>query len=306
MRMIDRMEETITPLDPGIQRVRILITGLEVCHHKAGRWIDNLLEAIRQGDTDKGLGTRPPGQWHARESQWQTVIDWLENWCDGLSPGPHLSTIEGVDPDHLLEGLGKPTDLKVWQIRRVIAKIRSLIHFPQADEDPNTRYEWLLLDVGAYEADYLQECPDTYKAEEDYWQITARTLINDTVNEKQTELSLGLAIDMLWPCHWDFLRNLKIVLDAIGGNMKPGRPFAACGRNIDYLPDKKQLLTLSNQLWSYSKASGSSDLITTLGEATAEKRWLAASLAKTIQLQVDPPAEMREVSALAGPDWIRS
>jgi len=35
------------------------------------------------------------------------------------------------------------------------------------------------------------------------------------------------------------------------------------------------------------------------------KRWLAASLAKTIGLQLDPPPELRAMSALAGPDWIR-
>ena len=40
------------------------------------------------------------------------------------------------------------------------------------------------------------------------------------------------------------------------------------------------------------------------GEPTEAKRWLAASLDKTIKLQMDPAAEMRALSALAGPDWI--
>ncbi len=35
------------------------------------------------------------------------------------------------------------------------------------------------------------------------------------------ELSLALAIDMLWPCHWRFEDNLQIVLDAIGGRAPP-------------------------------------------------------------------------------------
>ena len=128
------------------------------------------------------------------------------------------------------------------------------------------------------------------------------------MNSEKSQLSLALAIDMLWPCHWDFLGNLKIVLDAIGGNLKTDRPFAACGRNIDLLPDKNRLIATCNKLWSYSKASASApkDMIETLGYPTVEKRWLAATLAKTIQLQIDPPPEMREVSALAGPDWIRS
>jgi hypothetical protein len=44
---------------------------------------------------------------------------------------------------------------------------------------------------------------------------------------------------------------------------------------------------------------------TLLGEPTEVKKWLAASLAKTISLQLNPPAELRAMSALTGPDWIR-
>ena len=47
------------------------------------------------------------------------------------------------------------------------------------------------------------------------------------------------------------------------------------------------------------------DLLALLGKPTAIKKWLAASLDKTIRLQLSPPAELREISALAGPDWIR-
>jgi len=45
--------------------------------------------------------------------------------------------------------------------------------------------------------------------------------------------------------------------------------------------------------------------LTPLGEPTAEKRWRAASLDKTIRLQHNPPPEMRADSALNGPDWIK-
>ena len=47
------------------------------------------------------------------------------------------------------------------------------------------------------------------------------------------------------------------------------------------------------------------DLLALLGKPTKAKIWLAASLDKTIRLQLDPPAELRAMSALAGPDWIR-
>ena len=42
-----------------------------------------------------------------------------------------------------------------------------------------------------------------------------------------------------------------------------------------------------------------------LGEPSATSHWLAASLDKTIRLQLDPPADLRAMAALTGPDWIR-
>jgi hypothetical protein len=42
-----------------------------------------------------------------------------------------------------------------------------------------------------------------------------------------------------------------------------------------------------------------------MGKLTEVKKWLAASLDKTIRLQLSPPPELREMSALPGPDWIR-
>jgi hypothetical protein len=48
-----------------------------------------------------------------------------------------------------------------------------------------------------------------------------------------------------------------------------------------------------------------SEILTSLGEPTEERKWLAASLGKTIRLQLDPPDELRGISALEGPDWIR-
>ena len=41
-----------------------------------------------------------------------------------------------------------------------------------------------------------------------------------------------------------------------------------------------------------------------LGTPTPEKQWLAASLDKTIRLQLDPPAALQKLFDLPGPDWI--
>jgi hypothetical protein len=114
---------------------------------------------------------------------------------------------------------------------------------------------------------------------------------------------------MLWPCHWKFVENLQIVLEAIGGSLHPAEPFAACARNISLLRNRGRMETTSNTLRFFCGESASDKEVDTrmlalLGKPTDVKRWLAASLDKTIRLQLDPPAEVRAVSALTGPAWI--
>jgi hypothetical protein len=47
------------------------------------------------------------------------------------------------------------------------------------------------------------------------------------------------------------------------------------------------------------------DFLVLLGTPTEVTKWLAASLDKTIRLQLSPPACLRTMSALAGPEWIK-
>ena len=61
---IDSLEDQIAPIAANVSRIRELIGSLEMCHHKAEKWVSNILEAIATGETSKGLGTRAPGQVH--------------------------------------------------------------------------------------------------------------------------------------------------------------------------------------------------------------------------------------------------
>ncbi len=102
---------------------------------------------------------------------------------------------------------------------------------------------------------------------------------------------MGFAIDLLWTCHWKFVENLQIVLEVIGGNLKPERPFAACAWNITLSPIRPQMEVVSNTLKVFSGDSESEkeidrDVLSLLGEPMEEKKWLAASLDKTIRLQL--------------------
>ena len=95
----------------------------------------------------------------------------------------------------------------------------------------------------------------TLHEHEDFWLRTVRTIIQDTENGDKADLSLGLAIDMLWPCHWRFVKNLQIVLEAIGGRLNPDKPFAACGRNIALLPIRRRMEVVSNTLKAAANGS---------------------------------------------------
>jgi hypothetical protein len=304
------MEDRLVPLGAAASRIRELISGLELCHHKAERWVYNIIEAIGAGETAKGLGTRSPGQQHPIETVWHNACAALSAWCAGC-PGTKVDLrIDTTPASRILAGLGERTPLKEWQVQRVIEKIRSTIHWPESSGDPAAQYTWMLIDAGAYELAYRNQCPEHYEEHEEFWRATVQTLIHDTENGDKAELSLALAVDMLMPCHWKFVENLRIVLDAIGGNLSPGKPFAACGRNITLLPGRDRMEAVSKTLQVFcgvreSDEGAAKALLARLGEPTEVKKWLAASLDKTIRLQLNPPAEVRAISALAGPEWIR-
>ena len=306
---IDGMEDHIAPIGTNVSKIRELISSLELCHHKADRWVYNIIEAIGAGETTKGLGTRSPDQQHPSETVRQNVCAALSAWCAGC-PGTKVDlSIDTIPASRLLACLGERSPLKEWQVQRVIEKIRSVIHWLRSSDDPAAQYVWILLSAGEYESAYLSQCPEHYKEHEDFWRTTVRTIIHDTENGDEADLSLALAIDMLWPCHWRFVENLRIVLNAIGGKLNSDKPFAACGRNINLLPIRRRIEVVSNTLRVFcgdpeSDQEVDRDLLVLLGKPTEVKKWLAASLEKTIRLQLSPPAELRAMSALAGPEWI--
>jgi hypothetical protein len=307
---IDRIEDHIAPVGANVLKIRELISSLELCHHKAEQWVGNIIAAIGEGETKKGLGTRTSSQQHHAEKVWQNACAVLSEWCAGYPVSKVELSIDTIPATRLLTCLGERTPLKEWQVHKVIEKIRSVIHLPQSVEDPTAQYVWILLNADEYEIAYHNQCPDHYKKHEDFWLRTVRTIIHDTENGDKADLSLGLAIDMLWPCHWRFLENLQIVIEAIGGSLNPDKPFAACGRNINLLPIVRQMEIVSNTLKFFcgdleSNREMDKDFLALLGKPTEVKKWLATSLDKTIRLQLSPPAELRAMSALAGPGWIR-
>jgi hypothetical protein len=69
------------------------------------------------------------------------------------------------------------------------------------------------------------------------------------------------------------------------------------------------MLSVANTLKVFcdkeADSEADNEILALLGEPTEAKKWLAASLEKTIRLQLDPPTEIRETNALKVPDWIK-
>ncbi len=305
---IDRLEDRIAPIETNIAEVRELISRLELCHHKAERWVENIIEAIGAGETKKAPGIRTFGQQHPNEKVWRAACAALTAWCAGCSSTKVELSINTVPASQLLACLGERSPLKEWQVQRVIDKIRSVVGESESRDAPTAQYVWLLLSGGENECAYRNECPEYYKEHEDFWLKTVRTIIHDTVNGDEVDLSLGFAIDMLWPCHWRFVENLQVVLEVIGGRLKPGKAFAACAWNLSLLPMQRRMEVVSSSLKSFCGEPEpgqeiDEDLLALMGKPTEEKRWLAASLDKTIRLQL--PGDRGALYSLAAPDWTR-
>jgi hypothetical protein len=281
---IDNLEDQISPLGEDLLKIRQLIGSLEMCHHKAERWVHNILEAISIGQSSKGLGTRAPGQVHPIEIISKNACGALSAWVAGCPITSIELPIGPLKASQVLAGLGERTPIKEWQVQRVIEKIRSWTDWPKSDQDPSTQYVWLAIGQ--------DQCPEHYKEHKEFWKETMKTIpFEDLKGLDGGGFSLGLAIDLLWTCHWNFLENLQIVLEVIGGNLKPEKPFAACAWNIGLAPIRPRMEIVCNSLKFFcgeqiSERRIDKDVLAMLGEPTKEKEWLAASLDKTIRLQL--------------------
>ena len=95
----------------------------------------------------------------------------------------------------------------------------------------------------------------------------------------------------MFPCNWNFVDNLDIVLGAIGGELHTAQPLAVCARNIRHAPIRERMQTVCRTLqYSLQNQRSENDVDSTLlellGDITDSQRWLVASLDKTIRLQL--------------------
>ena len=279
---IDKMEDSIGPLDDNTVHIRGLITRFESCYHQADKEAELIVEAIGSGRPPEESSERPP----QRKRELQNSHDILSAWCKGASAKFRGLDVGGIPADELVAFLGKPTGLKIWQVQRVIDKLKQAL-------DSSYHYHTMALDFSESGEPGAVKAGEHYKDQPDFLDQTKAAVINDTVDGRKAQISLAMAIDRLEPCNWNFVDNLVIVLKAIGGDLHPDKSFACCERNVLLTPLRNKLKTISNSLSAFCKGSeekqdADANIVALLGTRTPVKHWLAASLDKTIKSQLDP------------------
>jgi hypothetical protein len=280
------MEDAIAFLDGQTKALRQLITRFEACYHEADKEAEYIIQSIAAGYCLEQSDERPP----ERKAELQNARDILSLWCENPAiKGVNLD-VGGVRADELLSFIGQPSPLKIWQVQRVVDRITEAL-------EPSKHYHRLALDLGDYGEPGAKPVGEFYKNDPTFLEKTKKTTIHDTVDGRKSKVSLAMAIDLLMPCHWDFVGGLVIILKAIGGDLHPAKSYACCARNVKLSPLCDRLRTISNTLGAFCKGRKRTktidhDILASLGEATPVKRWLAASLDKTIRLHLSLPFEM--------------
>ncbi len=276
---IDAAEDSIGPLDDNTVRIRGLITRFESCYHEADKEAEMIIQAIGSG--------QPPVESHERPAQrkreLQNSFDILSAWCKGDSDKCIDLDVGGIPADEIVACLGKPTTLKIWQVQRVIDKLKLAL-------DPSCCYHNMALDIDGYGQPIEVKAEVHYKDHLDFLNQTTAAMINYTLDGKKSQMSLAMAIDLFRPCNWNFVGNLVIILKAIAGDLHPDKPFAPCSLNARLTPLRNRLRIISNTLKTFCEGTGKDkdvdgNILALLGAKTDQKHWLAASLDKTIRLQ---------------------
>lgn len=276
---IDAMEDSIGALDDQTIAIRGLITRFESCYHEADKEAEMIIEAIGLGEPPVESKERPP----QRKRELQNSHDILSAWLQGDSEKCKTLDVGGIPADKLVSYLGEPSDLKIWQVERVIEKLKQTL-------DPANPYYVMTFDSAEAGGPGAAKDNDHYKDHLVFFEQTAAAMIHYDLDGEASEMSLAMAIDLLRPCNWNFVGNLVILLKAIGGDLHPDKPFAPCSLNGKLTPLRGRLKIIANTLKRFCEGKDQAkeadgNILTVLGDKTGEKLWLAASLDKTIRLQ---------------------
>ncbi len=282
---IDKMEDGLAPLDKHATGIRQLITGFEACYHEADKEAERIAKAVGAGRCPKQSNARPP----KRKNELQNSHSILSSWCENPATKGTKLDVGGISAEQLLGFIGRPSPLKIWQVQRVVDKVSQAL-------DPSSVYHNMASELGDYGEPGAHPVGEHYKDAAEFLEQTKEIIIQDTVDGREAKMSLAMAIDMLEPCNWDFVGSIVTLLKAIGGELRPERPYVCHQRNLKLSPLCDRLVTISNTLVVFWKGERTTkdidrDVLASLGAVTPIKRWLASSLDKTIRLQLEASSD---------------
>lgn len=270
---IDRMGDALGVLDDDTIGIRGLITRFECCYHLADQQADLIVRAIASGKCPVESGERPP----ERKRLLEYARNLLSAWCLGDATKADTLTPPEASARDVASALPARTELSVWQVERIVEKIASGL-------DAGYAYHLLAFDGPDKAAEY-------YGDHLHFLQTTCSTIIEDTVDGRRAEISLAMAIDLLMPCHWDFVGCLRTILQAIDGDLRPRRPFTCCARNLSLNPLCARLKVVAATLGCYwqdieCRTDIDTSMLQLLADRTPVRRWLGACFDKTLRFQL--------------------
>ena len=275
---IDALEDSLGPLGDNATGIRRLITRFESCYHEADKEAEMIIRAIGSGELPVESEERPG----RRKRELQNSLEVLSAWGEGdLGKCADLD-VGGLSAAELAGFIGEASDLKVWQVERVIDKLKQAL-------DASFSYHDMALDVDGYGQPLEVKAADHYKDHVDFLNQTTAAIINYVLDGEESQMSLALAIDLFRPCNWNYVGNLVIILKAIAGDLNPEEPFAPCSLNARLTPLGDRLRIISNTLKAFCEEREEqedidSEILALLGAKTDQKCWLGSSLDKTIRL----------------------
>jgi len=276
---IDRMEDEIAPLNEQTKQISELITAFSSCYHEADKEAERIIRAIGSGEPPVEEKDRPP----QRKRELQNSHNILSAWCEGQSAKSANLDVGGIPAGELFAYLGEPGPLKIWQVQRLIDKLKQAL-------DQLPCYHNMALEIDGYGQPLEIKAEEYYKDHLDFLTQTTAAMINCTLEGKKDQMSLALAIDMFRPCNWNYVGNLVIILKAIAGDLYPDKTFAPCCINRKLTPLRDRLRVISHTLKTFCEGrevdkDADGDILALLGAKTEQKHWLAASLDKMIRMQ---------------------
>lgn len=289
---IDRMENQLNSKErKQAQQIRRLITGFEVCHWNSDRWLGRILQAIAEEQVPPTSG-RPRTQ-HPLAQMLICLRGLLARWVErATTPVPQCIILDKTGAE-ILHSLGTWTPFKAWVVQRLLDGLEHHLHanglLAPSELPPARSYPGDLSLDSSNAAQYFPDSLD-WLAEARSRKLRIRKEIGDEVEGH----SLALLISSPNPCNEVYFRFLFALFEYLdASDSERILPFPFCG-NIS--PGRHQRYCQAiNALRAYlgqpSKGSLPLDdaVLSQLGEPTRAKRWLVASLEKTLREQLPPP-----------------